>query len=415
MIVDRSTACRNGAALLAIASVLMFAQGCGGPDRPELNDAQLKARAIADAEESAATFSHAVGKVLERIERESDSGGTLDFLALSGGGDYGAFGAGFLVGWGQVADPQSRRPDFDVVTGVSTGALIAPFAFIGSDETCQQVETFYRNPRTDWVRDRGLLFFLPSNPSFMEIPGLARDVRGAVDQTFIQKMAEESRKGKVLAISATDLDLGRQKFWDLGEDAEAAVDAKGIETLHRKLLSSAAIPAVFPPVEIGDSAYADGGVTANVFLRLDPRSPHAILPRWRAAHPDKPFPKTRYWVIINNQLSQPPKTVQIKWPKIVGPSLATAIRSATIAEVRWLAAQADFTNALYGTDIEVRVVAIPDDWRAPVSGDFKQETMDSLAELGRKLGSDPNSWKVWASPATLPNGRHATGDAARRP
>ncbi len=392
---------------VATAGVVALAGGCGAPGRPELTDEQLHARALADAQETQLAFFHAVGKVLERIDRESESGGTLDVLALSGGGDFGAFGAGFLVGWGQVFEAEYRRPDFDVVTGVSTGALIAPFAFLGTDETCMQVETFYRNPRSDWVRDRGLLFFLPSNPSFMEIPGLARDVRGAVDQAFIEKMAAESRKGKVLAISATDLDLGRQKFWDLGEDAEAAVDAPGVEQVHRKLLSSAAIPAVFPPIEIGESVYADGGVTANVLLRLDPRNPHAILSRWRAAHPDKPFPKTRFWIIINNQLNQTPKSVQLKWPKIAGPSLATAIRSATVAEVRWLAAQADFTNAAYGTNIEVRVVAIPDDWRAPVPGEFQQKTMDSLAVLGRKLGSDPNSWKVWASPTEVPKGAHA--------
>ncbi len=399
---DRTGSWRKCSVLIALSCASLLGHGCGGPSRPELNDEQLQARAVADSQESAAAFSHAIGKMLERIERESEQGGTLDLLALSGGGDFGAFGAGFLVGWGQTADPAHRRPDFDAVTGVSTGALIAPFAFLGTDETCLQVETFYRNPRPDWVRDRGLLFFLPSNPSFMEIPGLGRDVRNAVNKEFIEKMAAESRSGKVLVVSATDLDLGRQKFWDLGEDAEAAIDEQGVEQLQRKLLSSAAIPAVFPPIEVGDSVYADGGVTANVFLRLDPRNPNAILPRWRAAHPDKPFPKTRYWVIINNQLSQPPKSVQLKWPKIVGPSLATAIRSATIAEVRWLAAQADFTNAAYGTDIEVRVVAIPDDWRAPVSGDFQQKTMDSLAELGRKLGSDPNSWKVWASRDTLP-------------
>jgi hypothetical protein len=82
----------------------------------------------------------------------------------------------------------------------------------------------------------------------------------------------------------------------------------------------------------------------------------------------------------------------------MGPSLATAIRSATLAEVRWLAAQADYVNTKYGTDIEVRVVGIPDSWRPPVEGDFKQETMASLCDLGRKMGADPGSWKVLAAP-----------------
>jgi hypothetical protein len=161
------------------------------------------------------------------------------------------------------------------------------------------------------------------------------------------------------------------------------------------LLSSAAIPAVFPPVQIGDSVYADGGVSANIFLRLDVREPTAYIPRWIAAHPDGPPVRVRYWVIVNNQLNHPPKTVQPRWPAIMGPSLATAIRSATLAEVRWLAAQADYVNTKYGTDIEVRVVGIPDSWRPPVEGDFKQETMASLCDLEGRWARTPDHGKCW--------------------
>ena len=164
------------------------------------------------------------------------------------------------------------------------------------------------------------------------------------------------------------------------------------------MLASAAIPGVFPPRLIGDSVYADGGVSANVLVKLDPRHPSGFIQRWKAAHPEKDLPKLRYWVVINNQWSHQPKTVQIEWPKVVAPSLSTAIRSATLAEVRWLAAQADYVNLKYDADIEVRVVAIPDDWRPPVEGAFMKETMVSLADLGRKLGADPGSWKLWSAP-----------------
>jgi predicted acylesterase/phospholipase RssA len=399
---------RVAAALLLTLSIA----GCGGPSRPTLTDEQLQARSAADMAESVQTFEDAITKLVARTETRvaeaGPEGPVLNVLAISGGGDFGAFGAGFLVGW---ACAPGGRPDFDVVTGVSTGALLAPFAYVGTDETCTQVEQFYRDPQKDWVRDNGLLFFLPSNPSFMTIPGLDRDIRRAVDRSFIERMAAESRNGKVLVISATDLDFGRQKFWDVGDEAEKATDDAGVDRVQRILLSSAAIPAVFPPVAIGDAVYADGGVTANVFLRLEHRNPRSFLSRWRAAHPDIPVPRMRYWIIVNNQVAHQAKTVQLKWPSVMGPSLATAIRSATIAEIRWLAAEADYVNAVYGTDVEVRTVAIPDDWRAPVRGDFQKETMASLAQLGQKMGADPNSWKVWASrelaaryaPAKLPN------------
>ncbi len=375
--------------------------GCSAPARPTLTEAQLQERAVADQAEMAATIRDAMTKVMERIERRATASHgevvTMNVLAISGGGDYGAFGAGFLVGWGAVSEPQWRRPDFDLVTGVSTGALLAPFAFIGTDEACMKVESLYRNPKKDWIKESGLLFFLPSNPSFMKIPGLERDLRAVVDERMIAQIAEQSRAGKLLAICATDLDLGRQKFWEVGVESEAAVENGDIDRVQRIMLASAAIPALFPPIQIGDSLYGDGGVTANVFFRLDVQSPHAFFPRWKAKHPDKPFPKLRYWVIFNNQATHIPKTVQAKWPEIIGPSLASSIRSATLAEVRWLAAQADYVNTKYGTDIEVRVVSIPPNWRPPVPGDFKKETMESLTDLGRKLGSDPKSWQVWTT------------------
>jgi hypothetical protein len=154
----------------------------------------------------------------------------------------------------------------------------------------------------------------------------------------------------------------------------------------------------FPPIEIDGSLYADGGVTANVFARLEPRTPGSFVNRWRQLHPETPIPRVRYWVIINNSLSQPPATIQAKWPSVLAPSLATSIRSATISEIRWLAAQSDYVNATLHTDIEVRVVSIPDDWRAPAKGDFNKQTMNSLADLGRKMGADPTSWTLWTTP-----------------
>lgn len=393
-----------GASLLA---GMCLVAACSAPARPNLDAAQFKTYAADDALAMDDALREAVSHMIERVKgRTSTAPGaeptTLHILAMSGGGDYGAFGAGFLVGWGDVKQTEWQRPQFDAVTGVSTGAMLAPFAYVGTDESFRAVETFYRNPKKDWIVERGLLFFLPSNPSFMTIPGLSRDLREAINPEFIGKMAQQWNEGKVLAISATNLDLGRQKFWEVGSQAAAAVENGDYARVQDIMLASAAIPAVFPPVQIGDAIYGDGGVTANVFLRLDVRNPQAFLPRWKAEHPKLPFPKVRYWVIINNQLRHIPKTVQLRWPDVVSPSLATSIRSATIAEVRWLASEIDYVNAVYDTDIELRVIAIPNDWRPPVPGDFKKETMDSLADLGRKLGADPKSWMLWAAPGAKP-------------
>ncbi|MFG0275318.1 MAG: patatin-like phospholipase family protein [Phycisphaerales bacterium] len=393
---------KAGAVALAISAVALA--GCaGGAKRPVMTEAELQQESVADLREMAGATQVGTGKlfgrVTDRIEASPDGQTTIHILAMSGGGDYGAFGAGFLVGWGNAQDPSAQRPDFDFVSGVSTGALLAPFAYLGTDEACLQVEEFYRNPKKDWMKQNGMIPVLPGNASLMKIPGLERDIQAVFDDAFIAKMAARSREGKVLAISATDLDLGRQKFWDAGEEAER-IDAgeADADRMHRILLASAAIPSIFPPIEIDGSLYADGGVTANVLLRLDPNSPNGFINRWAAAYPDRPLPRVRYWVIINNQLTHAPKTVQPRWMSILGPALETSIRSGTLAEVRWLAAEADYTKVKYDADIEVRVVGIPDDWRAPVSGDFQQETMYSLSEVGRQMGADPNSWQLWTTP-----------------
>lgn len=389
-------------ALCAIVCLGTVGACSSGPARRVQTEAQLLERTTAENVCLAETFRTANRHLVDRVWKECQSAPgvqpTIHFLAMSGGGDYGAFGAGFLVGWGQVSDANWRRPDFDIVTGVSTGALLAPFAYVGTDEACQTVETFYRNPKPDWVQQRSWLFFLPSNPSFMIIPKLEDALESAVTPSLVDQMAQQSRTGKQLVISATDLDFGRQHFWSLGPEAEKATASGDCTRVRQILLASAAIPVAFPPIEIDGSLYADGGVTANVFARLEPRTPGSFVAAWKEFHPETPLPKVRYWVIVNNSMRQPPATVQAKWPEVLAPSLATSIRSATIAEIRWLSAQSDYVNATLNTDIEVRVVAIPDDWRPPVKGDFQKETMNSLADLGRKLGSDPTSWALWTTP-----------------
>jgi Patatin-like phospholipase len=99
-----------------------------------------------------------------------------NLMLISGGGDWGAFGAGFLKGWSRVQGPLSK-PEPDVVTGVSTGALISPFAFLGDDKSIESVLTLYRNPKPDWVKTRWPFYFLPANESFATVPGLEREMR----------------------------------------------------------------------------------------------------------------------------------------------------------------------------------------------------------------------------------------------
>jgi hypothetical protein len=105
---------------------------------------------------------------------------------------------------GLTSKGQLGKPEFDVVTGVSTGALISPFAFLGDEESIDTVEQLYRNPKKDWVKKRPPLYFLPSNQSFATVPGLERELRQRVDLSLIRRVAEQSVQGRLLAVNTTD-------------------------------------------------------------------------------------------------------------------------------------------------------------------------------------------------------------------
>lgn len=387
--------------LLAVAAISLG--GCA-VNRPTLDTAELQAlrqrylnAARADTIGSNRKMLARMQQEYEQAQAESAPDGhpeppAFDILVLSGGGDYGAFGAGFLKAWGTVGDPQYARPRFDVVTGVSTGALIAPFAFVGDDPSYDRLVDLYSSPKPDWFRTRGLLFFLPGNESFMDNSGLRRDLESAIDEAMVGRLAAASRDNRVLAVNTTNLDVGAMHPFDLSREAEAAEQSGDRSRMISILLASAAIPAAFPPVIIDGALYVDGGTTSNILYGANWLSPKAPPALWKAAHPDEPFPKLRFWVIINNQLGTGAQIVQPTWLSITRASLATAIRSSTIVALRHLYAQ---TQAMSedGYDVEFRYVAIPPDWIAPNGNAFDKDVMKSLTDLGLKMGRDPASWR----------------------
>jgi predicted acylesterase/phospholipase RssA len=193
----------------------------------------------------------------------------LRFLALSGGGDSGAFGAGLLTGWTEAGD----RPSFDVVTGISAGALIAPFAFLGPDYDAGLREVFTAVAPTDVLLFRRFIFALLFNEALADTSPLYRLIERHADERMLASIAAEYRKGRLLLIGTTNLDLQRPVVWNIG--AIAASGHPGALTLFRRiLLASAAIPGAFPPVLVDveqdgqtfQEMHVDGGVSTMVFL-----------------------------------------------------------------------------------------------------------------------------------------------------
>jgi predicted patatin/cPLA2 family phospholipase len=252
--------------------------------------------------------------------------GPLSYLALSGGGADGAYGAGVLNGW----TAQGTRPEFSVVSGVSTGALIAPFAFLGAayDATLRDVYT------------SGIAESILDAPNFLNAlfgSGLFGNTRlrelvaRYVDQNMLDAIAVEHMKGRRLFIVTTNLDTQRTVIWDMGRIASLR-SPQAVSLFRDVLAASASIPVVFPPILIDAEAngnrfqemHVDGGVTAPV-LTL----PEAFLLRY-ATLPNGP--QTKIYILMNNKVERDFQVV----PNSTVDIAARASSSATKTQTRSL-------------------------------------------------------------------------------
>lgn len=401
--VSLAAATRPTLSLMAVSvfAVGLLLAGCGpAMTRPPVTQQDLlKLRTTGD-EQAVAVGRKLLGRLIERTKADYDQYGggrkeppVIDILIISGGGDWGAFGAGFLKGWQKVpAGHPLAKPEFDAVTGVSTGTLIAPFAFLGDEQSIDEIVNLYRNPGADWVKQRGYLYFLPDNISFAEVPGLEREMREHITLGMLRRILKAGADGRVLAVNTTDLDTGTSRVFDLVVEAQRAADSGQVDRVHNIMLASAGIPGAFPFRMIDDELYVDGGVTGNIIYGGRIGEEDSLPALWQKAYPNLPIPKFRYWVIFNNQFRPVPVVTAPNWVAVIQRSLETSTRAATATAVRHLFAMAEISRLKRKADVEVRVVSIPGDWFPPVPGVFIKETMNNLTDLGEKMGADPASW-----------------------
>src|SRR6478672_3707953 len=193
---------------------------------------------------------------------------TRYFIAISGGGDDGAFGAGLLVGWSDRGD----RPEFDVVTGVSTGSLSAPFVFLGRAYDPQLKAVYTETSASDVFERNALLGALTGDALTNNAP-LRAMISRYLDDELIRRIGEEYGKGRLLFILTTNLDQARPVIWNIGAIA-ASNNPKARDLIIDVLLASTSIPVVFPPVMLDvtvdgqkrQEMHVDGGTVAQVFF-----------------------------------------------------------------------------------------------------------------------------------------------------
>lgn len=226
------------------------------------------------------------------------------WLALSGGGSFGAFGAGFLSGWTATG----RRPVFKVVTGVSTGALMAPFAFLGSryDDVLRRLYT--TTTRADVLASFSPAGVLFRHDSLSRSEPLAKLIEQYVDARLLSEVAAAHRGGRRLYVGTANLDSRGFVVWNMGLIATRA-DAQALELFRKIMLASSSVPIVFPPVlmevEAGgrryDEMHVDGFIGANVFVNVGVMDTASL---YRAA--GRPRAHDEIFVIHNGQLDPPP-------------------------------------------------------------------------------------------------------------
>ena len=272
-------------------------------------------------------------------------------LAISGGGDAGAFGAGLLVGWTK----HGSRPEFKLVSGISAGALIAPFAFLGSDydEVLRQVSTSITPDEV--YRARGVVQGIVSDGMADNRP-LAALIERHVTAEVIAAVAREYRRGRFLLIGTTNLDAGRPVTWNMGKIA-ASNDPRALELFRKVLLASSAIPGAFSPVMIDvelqgkahQEMHVDGGVLSQVYLY--PRNSFNAVRR-----SGEPFLRQRHaFVIRNGKLDPNWAQTERRTLSIVERAMNNLIQAEGIKDLQQIAAaaeedQVDFNLAYIGAE-----------------------------------------------------------------
>jgi len=300
-----------------------------------------------------------------------------DFLAISGGGGDGAFAAGVLKGWSE----RGSRPVFEVVTGVSTGALAAPFAFLGpgEDGTLEELYTAYGD--ADIYSEQGILGLL--GPAINDSAPLRRLIERYMTDQRLDQIAREYRNGRRLLVQTTNLDAQRPVVWDLSAVAASGRSDRRDMTVQI-LLASAAIPAVFPPVRIAvtagdgrtyDELHVDGGVTSQLFFA----PPQVRLAQFEAAAFGRPRSRTLH-VLRNGKLRPDYKPAEEKVLALATRSIATLVKYQGLTDLRRLDRLSQENRGA------LRYTAIPDDFRAVPKSEFDKDYMRQLFDRGREVG-----------------------------
>ncbi len=319
-------------------------------------------------------------KYREKIKRGEPLQSNL--LAISGGADDGAFGAGLLVGWGETG----TRPQFDLVTGISAGALIAPLIFLGSDYDAKLAGVFTTHTADD-IFEANVLEGLFGGVAVADSGPLAKLIDSYVDEELLRRVAEERAKGRLLIIGTTNIDAQRPVYWDMGRIASSG-GPQALQTFRKVLLASASIPGVFPPVRFDVTAdgrnytelHVDGGATRQLFL-----SPSEFSFKTVDAALGRKIDR-RLYIIRNGKIGPEWKATKETTLALAQRSLETLTKNQGLGDLIRMYTKAKEDKIAY------HLIAIPDDFSASRPGPFDPAYMTPLYETGYEIGKGLIPW-----------------------
>jgi hypothetical protein len=331
---------------------------------------------------------------MEQAERVYGPDQPTDVLAISGGGFNGAYAAGVLCGW----PSQGSRPLFGMVSGVSIGAVIAPFAFLGSafDDRLQDMTKAVTREGT--FRLRSLTQALTGD-SLADNTPCARFIGQYLDSDVVKAIAAEHAKGRRLLVATTNLDANRPVIWDLGTIASVG-SPEALQLIRQVILASTAVPMFFPPSYVDvecdggtyDEMHVDGGVTGQVLLY------GRALSAWEVLR-DRPRPRhVTYYIIRNGKFSSHFEAVSPNLRTIAHRSIKRLVQAQGVGDL-WQAHAACQRDGL-----SFRLAAIPDEVTLPQDTYFDPQVAVRLFECGRARARDGYPWAteppgLWRVPA----------------
>lgn len=308
----------------------------------------------------------------------------VQLLAVSGGGENGAFGAGLLCGWSE----HGSRPIFELVTGVSTGALTAPFAFLGSGYD-PQLRAVYTQLSPDDVLSKRMITAALLDDALADNSPLFATISRYLNEDMLAALAREYDRGRLLLISSTNLDAQQPVIWNIGAIARSG-HPRALDTIRRVLLASAAVPGAFPPTLINvtldskpyQEMHVDGGAFTQAFLY-----PAAITQdRRRRIRAGKPVTPAIAYIIRNGRLDPEWSAVERRTLGIAGRAISTMITASGYNDVlrMYINTQRD--------EIGFNLAYIGPDFKKELPAPFDQEYMRALFDYGYKQGMRGYRW-----------------------